>query len=125
MTDYRDPAQQGERGRIIRPHVQPESSRRSRRAVRRGHLRPAQPEVGDGKQEFIDYFLRMADVYPGKWVEFKRVIGEDNTWFCITTSSGLVTTSTPASTHRDGNLVEQWDVLQTIPQRSANDHAMF
>ncbi len=32
------------------------------------------PHVADGKQAFIDYFIKMAKEWPGKSVEFKKLL---------------------------------------------------
>lgn len=87
------------------------------------------PLVGDGKQPFIDYFLRMGAEYPDKDIEFVRAIAEGDLVALHThqiwPGNEEYVTMDFFRFDEDGKIVEHWDSMQEIPTESKNGNTMY
>ncbi|MFM2399852.1 MAG: hypothetical protein RL341_2009 [Pseudomonadota bacterium] len=91
------------------------------------------PEVADGKEGFIEYFLQMAKRYgQNKRVEFMRLVAENDLvtvhcrhWFREWHGDSYWAGIDIFRLDAQGKIVEHWDVLQKIPGAAKNNNTMF
>ncbi len=87
------------------------------------------PAVKDGKKGFIEYFQRMAREYPDKRIEFVRVVAEGDlvalhthqTW----PGDDEYVTMDFFRFDDDGKIIEHWDAIQKVPEKSQNANSMY
>lgn len=87
------------------------------------------PDVGDGKQAFIDYFDRMFKEYPEKSIEFVRIIAENDLVSLHThqiwPGQDEYVTMDFFRFDEKGKIIEHWDAIQGIPQKSVHNNTMY
>lgn len=87
------------------------------------------PEVPDGKAGFIEFFESTAKEFPGKRVEFVRTFADGDyvilhnrqIWPGYPDFAGIDIFRLT----EDGKIVEHWDVLQKVPDKTAHANGMF
>tara|TARA_R110002012_G_scaffold62590_1_gene164633 strand:- start:13787 stop:14254 length:468 start_codon:yes stop_codon:yes gene_type:complete len=87
------------------------------------------PEVPDGKAPFVDYFAGYFKENPEYKSEIVRSATDgDLVWLHVHSTNGdddQGEAVVDIFRVDDGMIVEHWDVIQSVPEESANDNTMF
>lgn len=88
------------------------------------------PTVADGGQAFIDAFAPFLKEHPGSRAEVKRIAAEGDLVFMHVFSQTSAQERGEAVVDifrfdRNGKIVEHWDVIQSVPEKTASGHSVF
>ena len=87
------------------------------------------PTAADGTEGLNNYIQFLRDKYPYAHSEIKRVFAEGD--FVLLHVHAILEPNTRGLAIVDifklenGKIVEHWDVIQEVPEKSANDNGMF
>ena len=87
------------------------------------------PDVGDGKEEFVKYFSRMHRDYKNKSIEFVRAVSEGDLVALHThqiwPDNDQYVTMDFFRFDENGKIVEHWDSIQKVPEKTLNGNTMY
>ncbi len=93
------------------------------------YYRQHNPSAKDGSEAFIGFVKWFAQTYPAFQIDCKRIIAEGD---LVVMHSHLVHAPGERGNAvvdifrlENGKIVEHWDVVQEIPETSANNNTMF
>ena len=93
------------------------------------YYRQHNPGAADGKEPFIAFVNGFQKIFPALRFEIKRLVAEDD---LVVQHSHLIRKEGDRGVAvmdifrlENGKIVEHWDVLQEIPETSANSNTMF
>ena len=87
------------------------------------------PQAGDGPAAFIQFVHSLRGESPELRLNIKRIFAEGD--FVITHAHLILKPGDPGQALADffrlasGKIVEHWDVIQSVPEKSANPNTMF
>lgn len=87
------------------------------------------PMAEDGKEGFKKYIDYLRIAFPNSHSEIKRIMAEDDYVILHVHSIKVPDTRGQAIVDifrlENGKIVEHWDVIQDVPEKSANENGMF